>query len=48
MKYSQTMARASPPFSPMLNSRFELDQSPVMYGKNISTNAGISSRPPVT
>ena len=48
MKYSQTMARASPPFSLMLKSRFELDQSPVMYGKNMSTNAGMSSRPPVT
>ena len=48
MKYSQVIASASPPFSPMLKSRFELDQSPVMYGKNMSTNAGINSRPPVT
>src|SRR5829696_9763277 len=43
MKYSQTSASASPPLAPMLKLMFELDQSPVMYGKNISTNAGSSS-----
>ena len=48
MKYSHTSASASPPFAPMLKSMFELDQSPVMYGKNISTNAGMQSSAPVT
>ena len=48
MKYSQTSASASPPLAPMSKLMFELDHSPVMYGRNISTNAGMQSSPPVT
>ena len=48
MKYSHTSASARPPLAPMLKSRFEPDQSPVMYGRNISTNTGMQISAPVT
>src|SRR4051812_43345733 len=48
MKYSQTSTSASPPPEPIDQVMFELDQSPVRYGRNMSTNAGMHSRPPVT
>jgi hypothetical protein len=48
MKYSHTSASARPPLAPIWNSMFELDQSPVTYGRNISTNAGRHSSAPVT
>src|SRR3954453_17225235 len=48
MKYSQTSTSASPPPEPIDQVMFELDQSPVRYGRNMSTNAGMHRRPPVT
>src|SRR5215204_5739203 len=48
MKYSQTSASARPPLAPMLKSMLDPDQSPVRYGRNMSTNAGMQSSPPVT
>src|SRR4051795_11040392 len=48
MKNSQTRISARPPPEPIDHVMFELDQSPVMYGRNISTNAGMHSRAPVT
>src|SRR3954452_6190213 len=48
MKYSHTRTSASPPPEPIDHVMFELDQSPVMYGRNISTNAGMQSSAPVT
>src|SRR5215207_6648630 len=48
MKYSHTSASASPPLAPICHSMFELDQSPVTYGRNISTNAGMQRSAPVT
>ena len=47
MKYSQTITSGNPPLAPMSHCMFELDQSPVMYGKNMSTSTGIISSPPV-
>src|SRR3954469_11946502 len=48
MKYSHTSTSASPPPEPIDHVMFELDQSPVRYGRNMSTNAGMHRRPPVT
>src|SRR3954454_22027299 len=48
MMYSQRRTSASPPPEPIDQVMFELDQSPVTYGRNISTNAGMHSSPPVT
>src|SRR3954447_24684758 len=48
MKYSHTRTSARPPPDPIDHVMFELDQSPVMYGRNMSTNAGMHSSAPVT
>ncbi len=48
MKYSHVIARGSPPLEPISEFMFELLQSPVTYGRNISAKAGMSSSPPVT
>src|SRR3954452_16864435 len=48
MKYSHTSTSASPPPEPIDQVMFELDQSPVRYGRNMSTNAGMHNRTPVT
>src|SRR3954453_24052708 len=48
MKYSHTRTSASPPPEPIDHVMFELDQSPVMYGRNMSKNAGMHSSTPVT
>jgi hypothetical protein len=48
MKYSQTRMSASPPPDPIDQVMFELDQSPVTYGRNMSTKAGMQSSAPVT
>jgi hypothetical protein len=47
MKYSQTITSARPPPSSMFHCMFELDQSPVMYGRNMRTRTGSISSPPV-
>src|SRR3954451_12519940 len=48
MMYSHTRTSASPPPEPIDHVMFELDQSPVRYGRNMSTNAGMHRRPQVT
>src|SRR5215211_9204279 len=48
MKYSQVMASPRPPFAPISQVMLSPDQSPVMYGRNISVAAGRISSPPVT
>src|SRR3954471_6363526 len=48
MMYSHTRMSARPPPDPMDHVMFALCQSPVMYGRNMSTKAGMHSSPPVT
>ena len=48
MKYSHVRASASPPPSLIPQVKFALFQSPVRYGKTISTKHGMHSRAPVT
>jgi hypothetical protein len=48
MKYSHVRISGSPPPEPISQVMFELCQSPVTYGRNMSTNAGMHSRAPVT
>ena len=48
MKYSHVSASASPPPSPIAQVKLSLFQSPVRYGKTISTKQGMQSSPPVT
>ena len=48
MKYSHVSTSGRPPPVPMFHCMFELCQSPVMYGRNMSTKTGMHSSPPVT
>ena len=47
MKYSHVSTSGRPPPVPMFHCMFELCQSPVMYGKNMSTKTGMHSSAPV-
>ena len=48
MKYSHVITSGSPPPEPISHVMFELCQSPVTYGRNMRTNAGMHSSAPVT
>ncbi len=48
MKYSHVSASASPPPEPIAQVKLALFQSPVRYGKTISTKQGMQSSAPVT
>src|SRR3954470_3559991 len=48
MKYSHTRTSGSRRPDPIYRVLFELSQSPVTYGRNMRTNGGRHSSPPVT